>query len=187
MESGILLAVVSVAIAAAIAIAVIMALSGREDRFDRRRALSAGRTSDVSGPPQPDARRTPIRIVPLGREDGMRFAHAWHVLQIRFLDDACGAVAEADRLLGEVMDARGYPLGEIDAYATDISACQPRIVPNYRAARELALRLDRGAASLQDLRTAFVHYHALFHDLLRLDHTERLGARGREPGGRQAV
>ena len=62
------------------------------------------------------------------------------------MDDPKGAVAEADRLIGEVMRTRGYPVGDFDQRAADISVDHPMVVENYRIANEKALMDRRGEA-----------------------------------------
>jgi hypothetical protein len=107
-----------------------------------------------------------LQIRHLNAADSARFAEAWRQLQVRFVDAPQAAVAEADRLVGEVMTARGYPLGDFDQRAADVSVDHPRVVTNYRAARDIVRRQARGEATTEDLREAFVHYRALFEDLL---------------------
>jgi len=107
-----------------------------------------------------------LNIHPLTAADSARFGQAWRNVQERFVDDPRGAVTEADRLVGEVMHARGYPLGEFEQRIEDISVDHPDVVMNYRAAREIAQAHARGQASTEDLRQAMVHYRALFDDLL---------------------
>jgi len=107
-----------------------------------------------------------LHIRPLRPEDATRFDATWRGVQARFVDDPKGAVTEADRLVGEVMSARGYPLGDFEQRVADISVDHPDVVMNYRAAREIALVHARSQASTEDLRQAMVHYRALFKDLL---------------------
>jgi hypothetical protein len=107
-----------------------------------------------------------LSIRPLSPADQSRFTESWTRVQARFVDDPTAAVTEADRLVGEVMHARGYPLGDFDQRAADISVDHPHVVEHYRAARDIAQRHARGQASTEDLRQAFVHYRALFSDLL---------------------
>jgi hypothetical protein len=83
-----------------------------------------------------------------------------------FVDDPQGAVAEADRLIEEVMRARGYPIGDFNQRAADISVDHPMVIENYRIAHDIALMDRRGEASTEDLRKALVHYRALFEELL---------------------
>ena len=113
-----------------------------------------------------------LHIRPLSPEDSTRFDATWRGVQARFVDDPKGAVTEADRLVGEVMSARGYPLGDFEQRVADISVDHPDVVMNYRAAREIALVHARGQASTEDLRQAMVHYRALFKDLLEAGDTQ---------------
>jgi hypothetical protein len=110
-----------------------------------------------------------LHIRPLAHDDAVRFDASWRAVQARFVDDPKAAVTEADRLVGEVMGVRGYPLGDFEQRVADISVDHPDVVTNYRAAREIALLHKRGQASTEDLRQAMVHYRALFRDLLETD------------------
>jgi hypothetical protein len=105
-------------------------------------------------------------IVRLTREDRERFAEAWRNEQSRFVDDPTGAVLEGDRLVAVVMQQRGYPTGEFEQMAADVSVDHPHEVDNYRVAHAIALRAQRGETSTEDLRKAMVHFRALFEDLL---------------------
>lgn len=111
-----------------------------------------------------------LHIKPLPIEYRNRFADAWRSDQARFVDDPKGAVVEADRLVADLMQVRGYPVGDFDQRAADVSVDHPHVVQNYRAAHDIAVREQRGQASTEDLRVAMVHYRALFEDLL--DSTE---------------
>jgi hypothetical protein len=107
-----------------------------------------------------------LHIKPLTPDTQHRFAEAWRSDQARFVDDPTGAVAEADRLVAELMQVRGYPVGDFDQRAADVSVDHPHVVQNYRIAHDIAVRQKRGDASTEDLRVAMVHYRALFEDLL---------------------
>lgn len=107
-----------------------------------------------------------LDIHPLAIEDQRHFAQAWAREQARFVDDPAGSVGEADRLIGEVMKRRGYPIGDFEQRAADISVDYPLVVENYRTAHDIALRDRRGEAGTEDLRKAMVHYRALFEELL---------------------
>jgi len=107
-----------------------------------------------------------LHIQSLNEADQRRYNSAWRDLQTRFVDDPKSAVTAADRLVGEVMDARGYPVGDVERRVEDISVDHPDVVMNYRAAREIADRHAAGRASTEDLRQAMVHYRALFSELL---------------------
>jgi hypothetical protein len=110
-----------------------------------------------------------LKIHRLSREQAETFANEWKRIQGMFVDDPDGAVAAADRLVIEVMTARGYPIEDFDARAADLSVEHPRVVENYRTARGLAVRRSRGEAGTEELRQAIVNYRALFDDLLKTD------------------
>ncbi len=115
-----------------------------------------------------EERVSDLRIVPLSEAEAARFAKAWNALQGRFVDDPKMAVAEADRLVRELMLKRGYPMGDFERRAADISVDHPAVVSNYRAAQAIAVREARGAADTEELRKAVVHYRTLFDELLEV-------------------
>jgi nitrogen fixation-related uncharacterized protein len=106
-----------------------------------------------------------LEIRPLKQEEQSRFAEVWRKTQARFVDEPSKAVSEADGLIKEVMQTRGYPLGEFDQRAADISVDHPNVVTNYRAGRKIAARNKSGEATTEDLRQAMVHYRSLFEEL----------------------
>lgn len=94
------------------------------------------------------------------------FISQWRGIQSRFVDDPGGAVADADLLVGQLMEARGYPMGDFEQRAADISVDHPLVVDNYRAARAIALRNRKGEANTEDLRNSVIYYRTLFDELL---------------------
>jgi ABC-type nickel/cobalt efflux system permease component RcnA len=107
-----------------------------------------------------------FHIRPLSLDERDRLSNAWKREQARFVDDPRLAVRNADRVVTEVMRARGYPMGEFEQRAADVSVDHPHVVENYRAAHEVAVQDSRGRASTEDLREAMVYYRALFLELL---------------------
>ena len=97
------------------------------------------------------------------------FAREWRRIQARFVDNPDGAVGEADQLVMQVMAARGYPIEDFDRRADDLSVDHPVVVQNYRTARALALRRQRGEAGTEEMRQAVVNYRELFNELLEVD------------------
>lgn len=106
-------------------------------------------------------------IKPLPPQMREHFIMTWRDVQGKFVDDPKYAVTRADDLLGEVMSARGYPVkDDFDRRAEDLSVDHAEVVQNYRSAHQIAERHSRGEASTEDLRTAMIHYRALFDDLV---------------------
>ena len=57
-------------------------------------------------------------------------------------------------------------MADFETRAADISVDHPRVVSNYRAAREIAARSEQGKATTEELRKAVVYYRELFEELL---------------------
>jgi len=114
-----------------------------------------------------------LQIRSLERPERERFVAEWRADQARFVDDPAGAVTGADRLIADVMRARGYPVADFDQRVDDISVDHADFVQNYRNARQIADRHKRGEASTEDLRHAMVYYRALFDDLLEFEEVKR--------------
>jgi len=110
-----------------------------------------------------------LKIRPLAPDDRRRFEESWQADQARFVDDPRGAVKEADRLVADLMQVRGYPVGDFEQRAADVSVDHPTVVQEYRTAHDIADREAKGEANTEDLRNAMVHYRALFNDLLITD------------------
>jgi len=107
-----------------------------------------------------------LHIRPLSSGDRARFVDSWGRIQARFVDGPGSAVADADRLLGDVMSTRGYPVGDFEQRAADISVDHPLVLENYRIAHQSALLQAQGKASTEDLRQAMIHFRTLFEELV---------------------
>jgi hypothetical protein len=103
---------------------------------------------------------------PLAADDRVSFIRRWDEVQARFVDDPEGAISEAQHLVDEVMEARGYPTGDAQRQQEDVSVESPEVVAHYRRARDIARRNDAGEATTEDLRLAVQHYRTLFQTLL---------------------
>jgi hypothetical protein len=123
-----------------------------------------------------EQRARKIIVRPLSREEHERFAQGWREAQAHFVDDPGRAVEEADLLVEKLMGERGYPVGNFETQAEDISVDHPLVVQYYRLAHEIAARSRSGQASTEDLREAIVHYRKLYDELLARRIT------GRNPG-----
>ena len=85
-----------------------------------------------------------LTIAPLAPAEAARFSQAWNALQGRFVDNPKGVVIQADQLVRELMLKRGYPMGDFERRAADISVDHPSVVENYRAAQAIAVRDPHG-------------------------------------------
>ena len=134
--------------------------------YDRAIKEYGGRTKAEAELNKREQRVAGLNIIPITAAEAARFSNAWSSLQSRFVDDPKGVVPEADLLVRELMIKRGYPMGDFELRAADISVDHPSVVKNYRAAQIIALRNARREADTEELRTAVVHYRTLFDELL---------------------
>jgi hypothetical protein len=112
-----------------------------------------------------------LKIRDLDPSERERYLAQWQAVQSRFVDYPKGAVTEADELVSALMQTRGYPVADFDQRAADISVDHPRVVENYRSAHNIALRLGKGEATTEELRTAMIHYRSLFDELVQVQTT----------------
>jgi|ERR1035437_526119 hypothetical protein len=169
---------IAIAVGVLILIAIIAWFVTRNRRSDKLRA-QFGPEYDRAVTEGGDRKRAEAKLVeradrvrsyhlrPLAPADRANFLEAWNQVQADFVDNPTGAVSEADQLLGQVMAARGYPVGgDFEQRAADISVDHPTVVQNYRTAHEIAVRHAKQDVGTEDLRKAMIHYRALFEDLV---------------------
>ena len=185
-ETFVLIAIVAF-VAAGIVVAAALA-------FQRRFSVSADEEFEAEGAlvderpgrwpqPEPDVIPQPERAVipqperaddlvirPLTRANHHRLSEEWASVQALYLDNPELAVEQADGLIEDVMRARGYPVSELEDRASDGFMQHGGIVDQYLAAHAIATA-SRGPGGDRDreaesLRQAFLHYRALFAELL---------------------
>lgn len=177
MDSQTLITVgITVAVCALIGVAVWFAVNQmRSRRLKERfgpeyyRAVDRAQDRDLAEAEleKREERVKKYRIVPLSEHDRAHYQHEWDGVQNHFVDDPRGATREADELISEVMERRGYPVGSFEQSSADLSVDYPTVVENYRAATQIARRNRQGEVGTEDLRQALVYYRALFHELLQ--------------------
>jgi hypothetical protein len=116
-----------------------------------------------------ERKRNKLDIVALSPEARERYAATWRTVQTAFVDEPATAVGEADRLVTEVMRERGYPIDDFEQRAADVSVDHPQVVENYRSGHSIYRSQEAGDVGTEDQREAFVHYRALFEELLEPD------------------
>jgi FtsZ-interacting cell division protein ZipA len=134
--------------------------------YDRAAADAPSKREAESELLERQKRREQFDLTPLSPTARDRYLRSWEATQARFVDDPRGAVEEADNLIQQVMGERGYPVEDFDQRAADLSVDHPDLVANYRSGHAVAVRSREGEAETEDLRQAFVHYRALFEELL---------------------
>jgi hypothetical protein len=168
----IVVAVAVVLVAAAVALLLTRrrhsdALRARFGPEYERTVASAGKVGAAERILDERAKRVArFNLRPISADEAQRFTNSWKTVQARFVDDPRTAVVEADRLIAEVMRARGYPVDDPDKRIDDLSVEHAHVVEHYRAGRAIVARHEQGQASTEDLRQAMVHFRELFEELV---------------------
>ena len=108
-----------------------------------------------------------LDIRSLSAEEVNRYALEWQDVQREFVDEPLLSLQKGDRLIREVMKARGYPVEDFEQRVADISVHYPELVSNYRGMHRIAIKNGPDAASTEEIRQAMVHGRALFESLIR--------------------
>lgn len=183
MDSKILIPVIIV-VAAFIVIAAVLIIRQRKSKhlkqqfgpeYDRAVAQHGDARHAEAVLMDREKRVEKFSLRPLTPSDRERYAEDWGAVQRLFVDDPTNAVDQADTLVNTVLAARGYPVGEAEQRAADISVNYPSLVQNYRSAREIMLRHSQGQTSTEDLRLAMVNFRSLFDELLETAKPQRVG------------
>jgi hypothetical protein len=107
-------------------------------------------------------------------DESMRFASRWRNVQERFVDDPKASVWEADRLVNEALETKGYPTSDFEHQTEDISVYHPWVVEQFRVAHRIAAASQQGTCSTEDLRVAMQHYRNLFEDISDINVTREV-------------
>jgi len=178
--TGIVIAIVAIVTLVVLAL-IINAFNRRRTRklraqfgpeYDRTVALAGGHRSAAEARLAERSERVhKLNIRSLNSVERDSYIAEWGRVQSHFVDAPTVAVAEADRLIGDLMAQCGYPVGNFEQRAADVSVDHPIVTQNYRAAHDIALRQSSGRATTEELRQAMIHYRALFGELVAMPRT----------------
>ncbi|WP_217210349.1 hypothetical protein [Streptomyces sp. AC550_RSS872] len=195
MSTGVIILVVVVAVVAVIGAAVLAprARGTRSGRGLKRRfgpeyeRAVARHDGDVKAAERELAQRVErhggLRERALEPEEAERFEARWTAAQEHFVDSPKDAVDEADRLLADLAQARGFPDGaQYEEQLSALSVHHAHHVHGYRHVHRVAhARVSEGPEGgkpgTEEMREAMVEARGLFEDL-----TGPVGRRPRESG-----
>lgn len=166
--------IIAVAVVIVLIVAVVAVRRRNTERLKSRFGPEYSRAVEASGNQQKaeaelrdrERRVKALELKPLEPRVKTEFDNAWRSVQTQFVDDPGRAVTQADKLLGQVMSVRGYPMADFEQRSADISVEHPVVVQNYRKAHEIADRHAQGKAGTEELRQAMVFYRTLFLELV---------------------
>ena len=153
--------------------AIVPAPAEFASRMGIRRAIwpraGATATSAAAAPEQAAAQRAVVALRPLSDSDRDRYEAAWRGVQSVFVDDPRAGVDDADRLVENVLRARGYQT-ESDDQDASRSPGQgvglPEAAARFAAAHDIAARRDDPNMAPNELWQAMADYQAAIDTLL---------------------
>ncbi|MCG8926476.1 hypothetical protein V1227_18000 [Lentzea sp. DG1S-22] len=181
---GVAVAIVAALVILALVLRPAMQRKKLRDRFgpeyDRVVEHSDNRSAAEKELAEREQRHSEFDLKPLSPTAQESYRRHWADVQAKFVDSPESAIADADRLVTDLMAERGYPTEGYEAQLSVLSVEHARTLEHYRKAHDISERQEIGEASTEDLRTAMVHYRELFTDLLERGaepHTNREAAR----------
>jgi len=165
----IVIVVVVVAVLAALAIRVMQRRKLRDrfgDEYQRVVDEKGGRSAAEAELRRREKVHATLELRDLSDADRVRFRDGWVAVQTLFVDDPVAAVRDGDRLVTDLVAARGYPVSDYEDRLAQLSVEHANVLNHYRDAHDISTRNDAGKATTEELRQALVHYRELFTDLL---------------------
>jgi hypothetical protein len=111
-------------------------------------------------------RRSGYDVRGLDDNAALAYVERWREIQRHFVDDPPTGLLEADALVVEVAEQRGYPADGWDRQAADISVDHADAMDDYRRARAVAHDTRDGSAGTEEMREALMRYRTMFERLV---------------------
>jgi DNA/RNA-binding domain of Phe-tRNA-synthetase-like protein len=168
-----------IVLAVAIAVAVVLVLafvrirrrrSHLQERFGREyeHAVSAdGVSAGERRLDELERERQELDIRQLSPAARERYLEEWRQAEARFVSDPRDATRAAERLVGRVLEERGYPQDEDDRarVVALVSVDHPDVADRFRHGQSLLENVD-GSGSTENLRKAMLDFRAVLEDVL---------------------
>lgn len=135
------------------------------EEYDRTVGDVGGRSDAERNLEAREKRVSDLRIRPLTIEERDRFAGEWKDVKALFVDSPQEAVLRGDRLLGQMMETRGFPMADFDRRYEDLTVNHGEVARHYREGHDIAGKRDQ--ATTEEMRRALNHYERLYDELVR--------------------
>lgn len=135
------------------------------DEYDRTIDRVGGRGDAERNLAEREQRVSQFHIRPLTGEERDRFTGEWQEAKTLFVDSPQEAVLRGDRLLGAMMEKRGFPVEDFDRRYEDLTVDHAEVANHYREGHEIADKA--GDATTEEMRRALNHYEKLFEEMVR--------------------
>jgi hypothetical protein len=115
-----------------------------------------------------------LDIQPLSEASRSRYTEDWQRAEQHFVDDPELAAREADRVVRDVLEERGYPKDDFDTQAAAVSVDHPKVVDRYRHGHDMVHgNGESGEERTENLRKAMVDFRMVFTELIEVAEPER--------------
>jgi hypothetical protein len=107
-----------------------------------------------------------MEVHPLTDAARKRFIEDWNRAERIFVDDPELAAREADRIVRDVLDERGYPGDDLDTRVAAVSVEHPKVVQRYRHGHDMVVSNGSSRAErTENLRMAMVDFRVVFVEM----------------------
>jgi hypothetical protein len=116
-----------------------------------------------------EERYAELQVKPLSEASRTRYTEDWDHAERLFVDDPELAAREADRLVRNVLDERGYPNDDLETQTAAVSVEHPRAVQRYRHGHDMVHAngsKDGDEQRTENLRKAMVDFRAVFVEMV---------------------
>lgn len=134
------------------------------DEYDRTLDAHDSRDAAEDNLAEREERVKQYDLHPFSPEERERFNGEWQQVKSDFVDSPAEAVLHADRLLGNMMQTRGYPMADFDRHYEDLTVNHGDVARSYRSGHEVAE--NHGDATTEEMRRAFKDFENLFNHLM---------------------
>jgi hypothetical protein len=169
----IVVVLVVLVVAAAVVMAALAAKRRRDlresfgDEYDRTVERTGKRRDAERDLAERKAAHDELELRELSPASRARYADSWQQIQNRFVDAPVPALAEADRLLTQLMAERGYPTDvDVDQQDRLLSVEHTNVIESFRAGHAIELANQGADADTEQVRQAMLHFRSVFEDVL---------------------
>jgi hypothetical protein len=108
-----------------------------------------------------------LDVQPLTDESRAKHTELWERAERMFVDDPELAAREADRIVRDVLDERGYPGDDLETQTAAMSVDHPKAVQRYRHGHDMIESNGKSReARTEYLRRAMIDFRLVFRELV---------------------
>ncbi len=111
-------------------------------------------------------RHRQLEIRPLAAVSRQRYLTAWDGVQLRFLDNPVLALSEADALLTQLLDERGFPTQDVRTQEEMLSVEHVHVLDRFREGHAIEQSSTTASADTEQVRQAMLHFRWVFEELV---------------------